>query len=86
MQFRTPIKNNRKLTKGRLAMRYANGGYRGQIPPKLRRLKKWLRDEKRALKIFKNKDSNYQMNNAHKKIHMKNRIRELEEKIENFSS
>ena len=57
---------------------------RGYLPNKLIRLKKWLRDEKRALEIFESKPGVYRMKNMEKKHHMENRIKELEEEIENY--
>ena len=77
--------NNRKLTPGRKAHRHKNGEHKGYRPNKLIRLEKWLKDEKRALRIFRDKPAGYQLNNAHKANHMEHRISELEEKIENFN-
>lgn len=80
--------NNRAMTPGRKEHRLnaSTGRWKGYMPNELIRLKKWLRDEKRALRIFKDKPAGYQTNNIPKKLHMESRIVKLENKIENFSN
>lgn len=75
---RRPSNNNRKKTKGRTCHTSRSRGY---VPNRIIWLNKMLRDEKRALEIFNSKSSNYQIEHAEKKLHMQNRIKELEYKL-----
>lgn len=75
------VRNNRKMTKGRKANQHIYGGERGYVPNEIIRKRKYLKDERRVLRILKNKSPNEQIKRMDEIAKAHNRIQKLEQEL-----